>query len=183
MPVRRPVIGAQRGTLPRVGIWAMTVAIMSGVAGCAPGAAGLVSGDVLEADGARVIVVRGYGLQLRGAPSDAGLTLGYARRTYIYPNTTPDLPDAGQYYFWVPQPSTAPVAWDGRSIGLDLRVAGPAVGATLGFRGTSVMAHVPAGETVFYSLRFMPDEPASTRLRYCEGDDACSNIGSSGGED
>jgi hypothetical protein len=44
---------------------------------------------VLEADGAGVIVVRGYGVQLRGAPTDVGLTLGYARRTYIYPETTP----------------------------------------------------------------------------------------------
>ena len=98
----------------------MMVAIVSGVAGCAPGIAGLVAGDVLDADGARVIVVRGYGLQLRGEPSDAGLTVGYARRTYVYPDTTPELPEPGRYYFWVPQPETSPVAWDGTAIGLDL---------------------------------------------------------------
>jgi hypothetical protein len=183
MPVRRPVIDAQRGTLPRCGIWAMMIAIVSGVSGCAPGSAGLVSGDGLEADGARVIVVRSYGVQLRGAPTDVGLTLGYARRTYIYPETTPDLPSPGRYYFWVPQPAMAPVAWDGQAAGLDLRVASPAVGVTLGFRGSSVLAWVPTDKTVFYSLRFIPDDPASTRLRYCEGDDACSKIGSSEGED
>jgi hypothetical protein len=173
MPVMRRVVGAWRGAN-----WSMTMAIVSGVTACAPGSAGLVSGDVLEADGARVIVVRGYGLQLRGAPMDAGLTVGYARRTYVYPNTTPELPSPGRYYFWVPQPATAPVAWDSRAIGLDLRVTSPAVGVTLGFWGSSVLARVPAGETVFYRLRFLPDEPASTRLRYCEGDDACSNFGS-----
>lgn len=183
MPVQRPEIDARRSAPPRVGLWAMTIAILSGVAGCAPGTAGLVSGDVLDANGARVIVVRGYGVQLRGAPIDAGLTLGYARRTYVYPGTTPELPDPGRYYFWVPQPQTSPVAWDGEAIGLDLRIASPAVGITLGFRGTSVMAYVPAGEAVVYSLRFMPDEPASTRLRYCKEDDACSNIGSPEGED
>ena len=113
----RRVIRAWRGVS-----WSMTMAIVSGVTACAPGAAGLVSGDVLEADGARVIVVRGYGVQLRGAPIDAGLTLGYARRTYIYPETTPELPDPGRYYFWVPQPPTAPVAWDGQAVGLDIRV-------------------------------------------------------------
>jgi hypothetical protein len=152
----------------------MTMAIVSGGMGCALGTAGLVSGDVVEADGARVIVVRGYGVQLRGASIDAGLTLGYARRTYVYPDTTPELPDPGRYYFWVPQPQTSPVAWDGEAIGLDLRIASPAVGITLGFRGTSVMAHVPAGEAVVYSLRFtrvdtaaLPDYPkARTNLAF-----------------
>ena len=110
MLVRRRVIRAWRGVS-----WSMTMAIVSGATACAPGAAGLVAGDVLEADGARVIVVRGYGVQLRGAPIDAGLTLGYARRTYVYPDTTPELPDPGRYYFWVPQPPTAPVAWDGQA--------------------------------------------------------------------
>lgn len=160
----------------------MTAALICSVASCAPGAAGLVAGDVLEADGARVIVVRGYGVQLRGAPINSGLTLGYARRTYVYPENTPDLPNPGQYYFWVPQPPTAPVAWDGQATGLDVRMASSSLGITLGFRGAAVLARVPAGKTVFYSLRFIPDKPASTRLRYCEGDDACSNIGSSEGE-
>ena len=154
----------------------MTVALLFGVAGCAPGAAGLISGDVLEADGARVIVVRGYGVQLRGAPSDAGLTLGYARRTYVYPSTTPDLPDRGRYYFWVPQPATAPVAWDGEAIGIDLRTATSNLGITLGFRGTAVFAQVPEGETVYYRLRFVPDDPASTLLRLCRGEDACASF-------
>lgn len=153
----------------------MTMAIASALAGCAPGSAGLVSGEVLKTDGARVIVVRGYGVELRGAPTDAGLTLGYARRTYVYPETAPDLPDPGRYYFWVPQPATAPVAWDGKAIGLDLRAAGSTLGMTLGFRGISVLARIPAGETVVYRLRLIPDDPASTRLRYCEGENTCSS--------
>jgi hypothetical protein len=121
-------------------------------------------------------VVRGYGVQLRGAPSDAGLTLGYARRTYVYPGTTPDLPDTGRYYFWVPQPATAPVAWYGRAIGLDLRTATGNLGITLGFRGTAVLAQVPEDETVYYRLRFVPDDPGSTRLRFCRGEDECASF-------
>jgi hypothetical protein len=130
----------------------------------------------LEADGARVIVVRGYGVQLRGAPIDTGLTLGYSRRTYVYPETTPDLPDPGQYYLWVPQPRSAPVAWDGRAIGLDVRMAGSNLGITLGFRGAAVFAEVPEDETVYYRLRFVPDDPASTLLRFCRGEDACGKF-------
>jgi hypothetical protein len=154
----------------------MAVAIVSGMTACAPGTAGLVSGDVLEADGARVIVVCGYGVQLRGAPSDAGLTLGYARRTYVYPCATPNLPDPGRYYFWVPQPATAPVAWDGRAIGVDLRMAASNLGITFGFRATAVFAQVPEHETVYYKLRFVPDDPAATLLRLCRGEDECMDF-------
>ncbi|HXV24198.1 MAG TPA: hypothetical protein VED46_08055 [Alphaproteobacteria bacterium] len=176
MPILWRTIGAHCGLPLRLGSWAMTVAIVSGVAGCAPGIAGLVAGDVLEADGARVIVVRGYGVQLRGAPSDSGLTLGYARRTYIYPNTTPEMPDLGRYRFWVPQPATAPVAWYGQAIGLDVRTAAGNVGITLGFRGTAVFARVPEGQTAYYRLRFLPDDPASTLLRFCRGEDECASF-------
>jgi hypothetical protein len=146
------------------------------VAGCAPGAAGLVSGEVVEADGARVIVVRGYGLQLRAEPSDAGLTLGYARRTYVYPDTTPGFPERESYWFWVPQPASPPVAWAGEAIGLDLRAAPSIWGITLGFRGAAVLAQLPAGETVYRRLHFAPDDPASTRLRYCRGETECARF-------
>ena len=160
------------------------MAIAASVAGCAPGAAGLVRGDVVEADGARVIVVRGYGLQLRAEPSDAGLTLGYARRTYVYPEATPGFPGPGPFWFWVPQPDTPPVLWAGEAYGLDLRTAPSSWGLTLGFRGAAVLAQVPAGETVYRRLRFMPDDPASTLLRYCRGEAECATFDftSEGGE-
>jgi hypothetical protein len=176
MPIQPRVSSTRRRVQSRIGNWAVTVALVCGVPGCAPGVMGLVSGAVLEADGARVIVVRGYGVQLRGASSDAGLTLGYARRTYVYPNTTPDLPDPGRYYFWVPQPPSAPIAWDGRAVGFDVRMAGVNLGITLGFRGTAVLAQVPDGETVYYKLRFMPADPASTLLRFCRGEHECARF-------
>lgn len=154
----------------------LAMAIAASVAGCAPGAAGLVRGDVVEADGARVIVVRGYGLQLRAEPSDAGLTLGYARRTYVYPDTTPGFPEPRTYWFWVPQPDTPPVLWAGEAYGLDLRAAPSSWGITLGFRGAAVLAQVPAGETVYRRLRFQPDDPAATLLRYCRGEAECARF-------
>jgi len=160
----------------RLGGLAKAVAIVAGVAGCAPGAAGLVRGDVVEADGARVIVVRGYGLQLRAEPSDAGLTLGYARRTYVYPDSTPGFPGPGPYWFWVPQPDTPPVAWAGEALGLDVRTSASSWGVTLGFRGAAVLAQVPAGETVYRRLRFAPDDPGSTWLRSCRGEAACASF-------
>jgi hypothetical protein len=176
MAVCQPVIRPQRAAQSRARSWAMTMAMASALVGCAPGAAGLVSGDVLEADGARVIVVRGYGFQLRGEPSDAGLTLGYARRTYVYPENTPGFPEEESYWFWVPQPETPPVVWAGETIGLDLRAGTSSWGITLGFRGTSVFAQVPAGETVRRRLRFAPDDPGSTQMRYCRGEDECASL-------
>lgn len=183
MPIQRRIISTRRSVQSGIGRWTFAAALLGAVPGCSPGIMGLVSGDVLVADGARVIVVRGYGIQLRGTPSDGGLTLGYARRTYVYPSTTPDLPDPGHYYFWVPQPRSAPVAWDGQAIGLDVRMAGINLGMTLGFRGTAVLAQVPDGETVYYKLRFVPEAPATALLRFCRGEHECANFDFVGSSD
>jgi hypothetical protein len=152
---------------------ALAAAALLVLAGCATGTGGLVAGEVVEADGARVIVVRGYGLQVRTEPIDAGLTLGYARRTYVYPDTTPGLPAPGSYILWIPQPATAPVALDGAAIGLDLQASRLNLGMTIGYRGTSLLTHVPVGESIFVSLRFAPTDPAATRLRYCGEGEEC----------
>jgi hypothetical protein len=176
MDVREPVRRSRREMRAHASTWAMTMAVASAVAGCAPGSAGLVSGEVLDADGARVIVVRGYGLLVRGEPTDAGLTLGYARRTYVYQESATGIPEAASYVFWVPQPQIPPVAWAGEAIGLDLRASTSSWGITLGYRGTAVFAQVPAGDTVRRRLRFMPDDPASTQMRYCRGEDECASV-------
>ena len=110
------------------------------------GSAGLVSGEVLDADGAQVLVVDGYGLSLRGMPVDRGLTVGVTRRVYVYPKGTPGLPAPGRHLFWVPQPAEPPAAMDGQAIGLDVRASNSSVGLTLGFRGTAVFAQVAAGD-------------------------------------
>jgi len=142
--------------------------------GCASGTAGLVDGEVLDGDGARLIVVHGYGLELRGHPVDAGLTLGFARQIYIYPSQTSGLPELGRYWFWVPQPEAAPLAWESLAVGLDIRTASTSIGLTLGYGHRAVLAYLPADDTVAYRLRFTPSSPASTFLRHCQGETECS---------
>jgi hypothetical protein len=145
----------------------MLALTLPGLAGCSPGTAGLVSGEVLDADGAEVLVVDGYGLSLRGTPVDRGLTVGYARRVYVYPEETPGLPAPGRHLFWVPQPAEPPMALNGEAIGLDLSASRVSVGVTLGYHGTALLAYVPQGEAVHFRLRFAPSDPAATQLRFC----------------
>src|SRR5262245_54415498 len=100
--------------------WLMLAITMAGLTGCSAGTAGLVSGEVLDADGAQVLVTEGYLLSVRGTPLDSGLTVGFTRRVYVYPDETPGLPPAGRHLFWVSQPNESPVAFSGEAIGLDL---------------------------------------------------------------
>jgi hypothetical protein len=53
-------------------------------------------------------------------------------------------------------------------------MAGINLGITLGFRATAVLAQVPDDQTVYYRLRFVPDDPASTLLRFCRGEHECA---------
>lgn len=156
--------------------WLMAALTIPGLAGCAAGTAGLVSGEVVDADGAQVLVVEGYGLSVRGAAVDRGLTVGFSRRAYVYSEDAAGLPAAGRHLFWVPQPTEAPIALYGETVGLELSTSHVSVGATLGYRGTALLAHVPQGQTVYYQLHFEPADPPATRLRFCRGEEECAML-------
>ena len=146
------------------------------LAGCSGGTAGLVSGEILDADGAQVIVVSGYGLSFRSTPVDRGLTLGFTRRAYIYPDNTPGLPAAGNYNWWIPQPEIAPVAWNTSAVGLDLTASRLGVGVSLGYQADTVMAYLPANADTFYALRFKSSDPAQTIMQFCNGELSCAEL-------
>ncbi len=152
---------------------AITVPVL---AGCSAGTAGLVSGEVVEGDGARVIVVNSYGLSVRAVSIDGGLTVGFSRRAYVYPKKTPGLPATGRYSWWVPQPGTPPVAWSTTAVGLDLKASRLGAGVSLGYQADTVMAYLPADADLFYSLHFSADDPAMTMMLFCNGEQSCAEI-------
>lgn len=143
---------------------------------CGNGAAGFVSGKVVDANGARVVVVSGYGLALRGLPVDGGVTVGFTSRTYVYPGDMSGLPDPGRYAGWVPLPDAQPVAWRARSIGLDLKASTLELGLSLGYLEETVMAYLPASADLMYSLRFVADDPAATMLVFCPEGRPCVEL-------
>lgn len=133
--------------------------------GCSLDNMGVMVSDVFAADGATVISIQIVGTQLRTRAEDGGLTLGYGRRVYIYPDSLPQPLKPGRYYFHAPLPDEAPVAMDARTIGLDLRRSSVEIALTLGLRQITVMAQVPENRSVMFDLAFAPDDPAATRLR------------------
>lgn len=153
--------------------WLIAVLSIPALAGCAAGTAGLVSGEVVDADGAQVLVVVGYGISVRGIPADRALAIGYTRRAYVYPAETTGLP-LEERLFWVPQPDESPIALYGETVGLELSASSVSVGATLGYHGTALLAHVPQDEAVYYQLRFEPADPPATKLRICRGEEECA---------
>lgn len=154
----------------------MIASLLPVLSACANGTVGIVAGDVMDADGARVIVVSGYGLSLRGLPADRGMTVGFSRRAYIYPNGVSDSPDPGHYAGWVPLPASQPVAWRTQSVGLDLKASSVGLGVSLGYLEETVMAYLPESADVVYRLQFIADDPGATVLTLCQGGQACWEV-------
>ncbi len=151
----------------------MLASLLPVLTACANGTVGIVAGDVMAADGARVIVVSGYGLSLRGLPADRGMTVGFSRRAYIYPDGASDPPDPGHYAGWVPLPASPPVAWRTQSLGLDVKASSVGLGVSLGYLEETVMAYLPDSADLVYRLHFIADDPAATVLTLCQGGQAC----------
>ncbi len=134
---------------------------------------GLLFADVTRAKGAWVVDIKGCCASLRTVADDAGVSLGYDRRIYIYPIQIGDPPREGRHYFTVQLPQQAPVALNNRAIGVDVRATGLDLGITLGYRDTTLLARVPDGESVLMQLHFIAGQPNKTRLTYCKEEDPC----------
>ncbi len=142
------------------------------LSGCST-ASGLLVADVYRTQGAWVVDIQGFGATMRTLADDAGLTLGYERRVYVYPETTEDLPAEGRHHWSVRLPNKPALAGNVCVIGLDVRTSGVDLGFTLGYRDASLLAHVPEGESLHMRLSFLPGDPRATRLTYCPEEDPC----------
>lgn len=142
---------------------------------CSAGQYGLLRADVQQVEGARLVAVDTLGADMRTVKADAGVTLGWGRRIYIYPDGTPDLPQPGAYLFAIPLPAEPPLAWDVCSLGLDLRTSSLELGAVFGWRASTVLVHAPADSSLSFRLFFDSTNPGATRLDMRRGDNTAGN--------
>jgi hypothetical protein len=135
-----------------------TAALLSG---CAVGGTGVILGRVTPVSGGWVLETYTLGAHLRTADGDRGLDLGAARRTYVFRDDGLPAPAGGWHPLVVPRVEVeTAVLRHSETIGVDLRVAHPQPGVTLGFQ-RSLFAPSSSGDA-FLSLRFVPGSPSET---------------------
>jgi hypothetical protein len=135
--------------------------------GCAINSAGTLLGRVVPADGAWVLQIYAPGAHLRTDTSaDAGLTVGFSRREYVFSVNEAGMPSEGWYLFRLPATSGMDaLAVHERSIGADVRVGRDEPGVTLGYRSVTASRGPLPGLDSFRSLTFRPGFPQHTCLR------------------
>ena len=110
----------------RIPCW-MALVLCLPLAGCACGRFGTLVARRTLTPTAEVVKVSGWGLLLRPAEVDAGLSLGYREATYIYPRLPDDTRPEGDSTFWgwAPVRAELPFFVGTRTAGLELQsVAG-----------------------------------------------------------
>ena len=141
--------------------------------GCTVANYGTTAARVTHADGALIVDVFAVGGQLRTRSDDPGLSLGFARQSYVFPLPEPTAPAPGWYYFHVPLPDRPAVALDLRTAGLDVQTMRSSFGFTLGYRASTVLARVQSDRDMVLQIHYVPSDPKVTVLLYCEGTLEC----------
>jgi hypothetical protein len=134
---------------------------------------GATAARISKSESALVFDVYAIGGQLRTRADDAGLSLGYTKRSYVFAPPSDGGPSEGWHYFHVPLPDQPAVALNLTTVGLDLRAVRSAVGLALGYRASTILAQVDRDSHVVLVIRYKPSEPEITRLHYCEGRTEC----------
>lgn len=145
-------------------------------AGCAIDGVGAVAGRVIHADGAVVVRTYALGVEGRTRAEDAGLTLGYSARTYVFAASEAETPEPGWHVFSVPLPRQPTVALQAEVVGVEARTSSREVGVSLGYRETTVLTAVAADASMVREFRFAPGEPEQTYYRSCEWGEPCEDI-------
>jgi hypothetical protein len=151
----------------------IAIALTVGLTGCSVDDSGLLLAQVIPADGAVVVDIYYLGGAVRTAGLDAGASLGFSRRSYIYPAGLAGLPENGWHWLHVPLPRSRPIALATQTYGLDTRAAEPELSVALGYEAMTVMAYASSDTSIEYGLAYRPDDPAATTLFNCEGLEGC----------
>ena len=153
---------------------AVAVAGMSGLLhGCAIDRVGSVAAHVTHADSAVVMDLYALGGHLRTRGEDRGLTIGLARRSYVFAVEDARNVSAGWHLLCAPMPPVAAVAQHVASLGLEARAGPVDYGLSLGLRVSTVIARVPRGADMALALDYTPAHPEWTRLRVCKEFETC----------
>ena len=152
----------------------MTITVLCG--GCSVNGYGFIAAEVFEGDGSQVVQVHNVGLDLRTRAESSGLTLGYARRVYVFSKNTRPLPTVGWHFLMVKLPETRSVLQYHEAFGADLSTGDDSFSATLGYRSRALLAQIPNQVSLYRELSFSPKRLSATRLRTCERIEECSSL-------
>jgi hypothetical protein len=138
--------------------------------GCAIGPAGVIAGRVTFVQGGWLLETYTVGAHVRTAlADDPGLSVGAAKRIYLFADEEAAKPDAGWYFFLLPMvPLDRALLRDLKLGGVDLHLGAPEAGLTVGFQRLTATRPAPVDRDAFHDLLFIPQSPVyacvSTRV-------------------
>lgn len=142
--------------------------------GCSVGGYGLVMARVTHGRGAWVMDVYAAGAQIRPAPDDLGISVGVGRRSYVVANQLATPPGSGWHAVITPRVRGDEVAVRAaRTLGLELRLAPPEPGISIGAHGHTASRGPSADSDVFREIRYDPTAPELTCIRLRQEDPPC----------
>jgi hypothetical protein len=165
--------GRRRGSRWRF-FRALAVAAAFGLGGCAVDTMGALASQITPAGSAVVIDLYTVGAHLRTRAEDRGLTIGLARRSYIFAVEDAGNVSPGWHLLWTPLPTGAAVAQHVASLGLEARAGPVDYGLTLGLRVATVIARVPRDTDMALTLDYTPSHPERTLLQVCRESERCA---------
>ncbi|MBV8186817.1 MAG: hypothetical protein JOY64_29830 [Alphaproteobacteria bacterium] len=149
------------------------IAAMMVLSACSVDGLGAASSEVFQADGARVVRSETYGIAVRTAADDAGITLGWSWTLALIP-VCPDAPRPGTYRFGLATSGLRPIATVRRTGGVAIEINRRAIGVMLGFSEDGLLSRLPADASVVRSLVLTPDEPSRIEFRQFPETSLCS---------
>jgi hypothetical protein len=155
--------------LPRCLLVAASLALSA----CSVDGRGFASSEVFAAEGARIVRSETYGVAVRTAADDAGITIGYSWTLALIPDC-PGAPRVGKHSFGVSLAGLQPIATVRRTGGVAIDVNRRAIGVMLGFSEDGLFTRLPADSSVVRSLVLTPDEPSKTEFRQFPETSLCS---------
>ena len=130
---------------------------------CSINGMGFASAEVFEAKGARVVRTETYGVALRGAADDAGITIGYSWTLALIPDCAA-APPAGKYSFGVSMAGLRPIAVVRRTGGVALDLNRHTIGIMLGFSEDAMFSEIPRNDSIVRRLVLAPDAPSQSEF-------------------
>lgn len=149
------------------------VATTLALSACSIDGRGFASSEVFEADGARIVRSETYGVAVRTAADDAGVTIGYSWTLALIPNC-PDAPRIGNHRFGVSMSGLQPIATVRRTGGVAIDMNRRTMGVMLGYSEEGLFTRLPADASIVRTLLLTPDEPSKTEFRQFPETSLCS---------
>jgi len=143
--------------------------------GCAFGNSGTMSATVTDIPCAKVVNIKAYGGNLNTI-SDTTFSFGFSQGIYVFPLKDAKRIPAGNYFGYVPVPSTRPIAFQENMSGAQIRFGNPFSGLTFGTEELTFLAHVDSEVPADYRVDFIPDDPEKSRLSYSIGGEICGTL-------